>query len=93
MDDEGLKLMGDLDEDSNQQVGFQEYTAFLPLITTVCNGVFQGSPEWPGCRTPGSLPWVSWAQEDSVFFSFIFSRRFCFLTTPCQKKYIYIYQY
>uniref|UniRef100_A0A9L0TSM4 S100 calcium binding protein A2 n=1 Tax=Equus caballus TaxID=9796 RepID=A0A9L0TSM4_HORSE len=48
VDEEGLKkLMGDLDENSDQQVDFQEYAVFLALITIMCNDFFQGSPDRP----------------------------------------------
>uniref|UniRef100_A0A4X1W0M9 S100 calcium binding protein A16 n=1 Tax=Sus scrofa TaxID=9823 RepID=A0A4X1W0M9_PIG len=48
VDEEGLKkLMGDLDENSDQQVDFQEYAVFLALITIMCNDFFQGSPQRP----------------------------------------------
>ncbi|XP_075835226.1 protein S100-A2 isoform X1 [Microtus pennsylvanicus] len=48
VDEEGLKkLMGDLDEDSDQQVDFQEYAVFLALVTIMCNDFFQGSPARP----------------------------------------------
>ncbi|KAL4694938.1 hypothetical protein H8957_001986 [Semnopithecus entellus] len=48
VDDEGLKkLMGNLDENSDQQVDFQEYAVFLALITVMCNDFFQGCPDQP----------------------------------------------
>uniref|UniRef100_A0A2K5ZEY7 S100 calcium binding protein A2 n=1 Tax=Mandrillus leucophaeus TaxID=9568 RepID=A0A2K5ZEY7_MANLE len=48
VDEEGLKkLMGNLDENSDQQVDFQEYAVFLALITVMCNDFFQGCPDRP----------------------------------------------
>ncbi|XP_012646726.2 protein S100-A2 [Microcebus murinus] len=46
VDEEGLKkLMGNLDENSDEQVDFQEYAVFLALITIMCNDFFQGCPD------------------------------------------------
>ncbi|XP_019658638.1 protein S100-A2 isoform X2 [Ailuropoda melanoleuca] len=46
--EEGLKrLMGDLDENSDQQVDFQEYAVFLALVTIMCNEFFQDSSDAP----------------------------------------------
>lgn len=48
MDEEGLKkLMGDLDENSDEQVDFQEFAVFLALVTIMCNDFFQDSPGRP----------------------------------------------
>ncbi|XP_027776780.2 protein S100-A2 isoform X2 [Marmota flaviventris] len=48
VDEEGLKkLMGNLDENSDQQVDFQEYAVFLALISIMCNDFFQGYPDRP----------------------------------------------
>uniref|UniRef100_A0A8C9P2I6 Protein S100 n=1 Tax=Spermophilus dauricus TaxID=99837 RepID=A0A8C9P2I6_SPEDA len=48
VDDEGLKkLMGNLDENSDQQVDFQEYAVFLALVSIMCNDFFQGYPDRP----------------------------------------------
>ncbi|XP_021537709.1 protein S100-A2 [Mirounga angustirostris] len=48
VDEEGLKkLMGNLDENSDQQVDFQEYAVFLALVTIMCNEFFQDSPDRP----------------------------------------------
>ncbi|XP_026341175.2 protein S100-A2 isoform X1 [Ursus arctos] len=48
VDEEGLKkLMGDLDENSDQQVDFQEYAVFLALVTIMCNEFFQDSSDAP----------------------------------------------
>ncbi|XP_051013574.1 protein S100-A2 isoform X2 [Acomys russatus] len=48
VDEDGLKkLMSDLDENSDQQVDFQEYTVFLALITIMCNDFFQEAPNRP----------------------------------------------
>lgn len=48
MHEEGLKrLMGDLDENSDQQVDFQEYAVFLALVTIMCNEFFQDSSDAP----------------------------------------------
>lgn len=48
VDEEGLKkLMGNLDENSDQQVDFQEYAVFLALVTVMCNDFFQGAPDRP----------------------------------------------
>ncbi|XP_006895990.1 PREDICTED: protein S100-A2 [Elephantulus edwardii] len=43
VDEEGLKkLMSNLDENSDQQVDFQEYAVFLALMTMMCNEFFEG---------------------------------------------------
>ncbi|XP_029789104.1 protein S100-A2 isoform X4 [Suricata suricatta] len=48
VDEDGLrKLMGDLDENSDQQVDFQEYAVFLALVTIMCNDFFQDYPVRP----------------------------------------------
>ncbi|XP_066118188.1 protein S100-A2 isoform X2 [Saccopteryx bilineata] len=48
VDEEGLKkLMGDLDENSDQELDFQEYSVFLALITIMCNDFFQGFSHQP----------------------------------------------
>ncbi|XP_066218563.1 protein S100-A2 isoform X1 [Saccopteryx leptura] len=48
VDEEGLKkLMGDLDENSDQELDFQEYSVFLALITIMCNDFFQGFSNQP----------------------------------------------
>ncbi|XP_053447113.1 protein S100-A2 [Nycticebus coucang] len=48
VDEEGLKkLMSDLDENSDQQMDFQEYAVFLALVSTMCNEIFQGYAHYP----------------------------------------------
>lgn len=48
VDEEGLKkLMGSLDENSDQQVDFQEYAVFLALVTVMCNDFFQDAQGRP----------------------------------------------
>lgn len=48
VDEEGLKkLMGSLDDNSDQQVDFQEYAVFLALVTVMCNDFFQGAQGRP----------------------------------------------
>lgn len=48
VDEEGLtKLIGSLDENSDQEVDFQEYAVFLAIVTMMCNDFFQGYPARP----------------------------------------------
>ncbi|XP_059120804.1 protein S100-A2 [Peromyscus eremicus] len=47
-DEEGLKkLMDDLDENSDQETDFQEYSVFLAAVLMTWEDLFQGSPEGP----------------------------------------------
>ncbi|XP_052586796.1 protein S100-A2 [Peromyscus californicus insignis] len=47
-DEEGLKkLMDDLDENSDQEIDFQEYSMFLAAVLMVREDLFQGSPDRP----------------------------------------------
>ncbi|KAM6168234.1 protein S100-A2 [Erethizon dorsatum] len=41
------KLMGELDENSDQQVDFKEYAIFLAFVTVMSNDFFRGYP----CRS------------------------------------------
>ncbi|XP_074076607.1 protein S100-A2 [Macrotis lagotis] len=48
VDEEGLeKLMRNLDENSDQELDFQEYAVFLSLISMMCNEFFKHSPDCP----------------------------------------------
>ncbi|XP_028746668.1 LOW QUALITY PROTEIN: protein S100-A2 [Peromyscus leucopus] len=57
-DEEGLKkLMDELDENSDQQVDFQEYSVFLAAVLMVREDLFQGSPDRP--ESPGPISSLS----------------------------------